>query len=209
MVLAWGAAFLVSGERRLIHDLAVLAPLGAVALAPWLGVWLPGRRAPRTIAAAALVAVALSTASGLRAFPDQVAFYQVLTRDSLTAIEWLASQPGLTDGDVLVADVHGAPIGWWVEGITRHRTRFGSDLRWLRFPAERERARQANRVLYAPGSPDAASAAVAAGFGIGYLLLPSASAFGVASDEPPAGWTIAFDAGLAIVLTPTHLTGRP
>lgn len=209
LILAWGAAFLVSGERRLIHDLAVLAPLGAVALAPWLGVGVPGRRLPRTIAAAAVVAVALSSSSGLRAFPDQVAFYQVLTPDSLVAVEWLAAQPGLSDGGVLVADVHGAPMGWWVEGITRHEARFGSDLRWLRFPAERDRARQANGVLYAPGAPDAASASLALGLGVQYLLLPSASAFGVTPDEPPAGWSVEFDVGPTVVLRPIGQAAVP
>jgi hypothetical protein len=199
--IAWGLAFLVSGEPRLLYDLPTLVPLGAVALAPVAGAFL---RTPRVRFATAAILLGLCTVfvgSGLAEFPDQVAFYHVMTPGELAAMRWLAEQPIASD-EVLVADRAGVPLGWWAEGLIGKETVYASELRWLRFGAERQRARVANVLLYQSGFPDSASAAVMATAGIRYVLLPYATAFGIDTARASAGWRIAFDAGDTVVIAP-------
>ena len=43
--------------------------------------------------------------------------------------------------------VRAAPLGWWVEGLGRRQSLLASALRWLNFPDEVRRARQANAVF--------------------------------------------------------------
>jgi hypothetical protein len=199
--IAWGLAFLVSGEPRLLYDLPTLVPLGAVALAPVAGAFLATPRLRFATAAIVLGLCTVFVSSGLAAFPDQVAFYHVMTPGELAAMRWLAEQPIASD-EVLVADRAGVPLGWWVEGLIGKEAVYASELRWLRFGAERQRARVANVLLYQSGFPDSASAAVMATAGIRYVLLPYATAFGIDTARASAGWRIAFDAGDTVVIAP-------
>jgi hypothetical protein len=199
--IAWGLAFVASGEPRLLYDLPTLVPFGAVALVPVAAAFLA---TPRLRLATAAILVGLCTvfvSSGLAAFPDQVAFYRVMTPGELAAMHWLAKQP-LANDQVLVADRAGVPLGWWAEGLTGRQTVYASELRWLRFDAERQRARVANVLLYQSGFPDSASASVMASAGIRYVLLPYATAFGIDTAATTAGWRIAFDAGDTVVIAP-------
>ncbi len=197
--VAWGAAFLASGEGRLLYDFVTIAPLCALALVP-----VAVTRAPRAIRASAGLALAAGcaylAAAGLAAFPAQVAFYRILTPGDFSAMEWLAAQP-YGANQLVVADTKGSPIGWWAEGITGREALYASDLQWLRFPSERSRALIANALLYRSGFPDAASATAASEAGVRYVLLPAASAFGLGSSAPP-GWRVAYAAGDALVLSP-------
>jgi len=200
---AWALALLISGEGRLLYDAAVIAPFSLVAAAPMLWRRLAAGRARIALTVAAIGAAALVAGTGLNAFPNQVAYYRVLTPGSLAAMQWLARRPSLQDGDIVVADVGGAPLGWWTEGIVHREALYASDLRWLRFPSERTRARKANELLYASGFPTGASASRAEADGVHYVLLPQASAFGVSPASPPPGWRVAFASGSAVVLQPT------
>ena len=200
---AWAVALLISGEGRLLYDATVIAPFSLMASAPMLQRKLRNRQGSIPLTVTAIGAAALVAGTGLNAFPDQVAYYRVLTPGSLAAMEWLARQSSLQDGDIAVADVGGAPLGWWTEGIVHHETLYASDLRWLRFPSERTRARKANALLYASGFPMGASASRAEADGVHYVLLPQASAFGVSPGSPPPGWRIAFASGNAVVMQPT------
>jgi hypothetical protein len=124
-----------------------------------------------------------------------------MTPGELAAMSWLARQP-IANGEVLIADRAGVPLGWWAEGLIGREAVYASELRWLRFDAERQRAMVANVLLYKSGFPDSASASVMATAGIRYVLLPYATAFGIDRAGGTAGWRIAFDAGDAVVMTP-------
>ncbi|MEA2674952.1 MAG: hypothetical protein QOI92_2144 [Chloroflexota bacterium] len=208
---AWGAAFLASGESRLLYDLPTIAPLAVVALAPVAIPLLTTRRLQLAVGAGLLVLCVGFVSSGLTAFPGQVAFYRVMTAGDLAAMQWLADQPIAAD-QVLVADRGGVPLGWWAEGLTGRETLYASELRWLRFDTERQRTRTANVLLYQSGFPDPSSAAAITNAGIHYVLLPYASAFDVDQRGPAPGWRIAFAAGDAVVMAPdpsTALTSAP
>jgi hypothetical protein len=206
--VAWAVAFLASGEARLLYDVAVIVPFSLVALWPLLEGALRNHRAALPAGLAAFAAAAVVAGTGLNAFPDQVAYYRVMTPDSLAAMRWLARVPSLQDGDIAVADVRGVPLGWWTEGIVHHEVLFAADLRWLRFPSERTRARRANALLYASGFPAGASASTAEVDGVHFVLLPQASAFGVFATSPPRAWRVVFASGNALVLAPDATTAR-
>ena len=200
---SWIAAYAVSGEPRLLHDMAVLAPLGVAATVPLVRAAVRERQGRQALGAGALGAVALLVVTGLAAFPDQVAFYRVLTSDRFAAIEWLADHAPPQSRSILVADLGGVPVGWWTEGIARREVLFASNLRWLRFATERDRAVAANGLLYRSGFPGLGSAATIREAGVALVFLPSAGAFGVDPARPPSGWRVVFAAGDAIVLAPT------
>lgn len=200
--LAWGAAFVISGEPRLIHDVAALAPLAGVVLAGRLlrpaatGL---GRIAPFSVG---VVAVAFTVSAGLAAFPAQVAYYQILGPAEVSTFRWLGELPATRPGEILVADVRGVPLGWWAEGLARREVLFAADLRWLRFASESAQARLANAILYGSNFPAGASRAASSSCGVRYVVLPRASAFGLSAEWAPAGWRVAFAASDMIVLSP-------
>lgn len=201
--ITWVAAYVVTREPRLLYDIGVLAVLTASVI---VVVVAPAVRsmAVRRLFSTALFAATLGlVATGLARFPDQVRFYRVLTPDRFGAIEWLAAHPAAGPEVIVAADVGGVPIGWWTEGLVGQEVRYASDLRWLRFPSERERATSANLFLYQSGFPSRASASIAAQEGVAYVFLPSAGAFGVAASSPPEGWVIAFASGDTVVLAPS------
>lgn len=204
--VAWGGAYLVSGEVRLVHDVAVLAPFGAVALAVPAARVRAVRFGSVRLRSAGVAAVGVIAALGLAAFPAQVAYYRILDPSDVAALRWLAALPETSPTEVLVADVHGVPLGWWAEGIAGREVLFASDIRWLRFEAERTRARIANTILYGSGFPSATSSEVAAGAGVRYVVLPSASAFGLSADRVPAGWSVAFAEAGSVILSPTRVS---
>ena len=126
----------------------------------------------------------------------------MLTSDRFSAIEWLAEHTPAQSRSILVSDLSGVSVGWWTEGMVGQEVLFASDLRWLRFTTERDRAKQANSLLYRSGFPGDASAATIRDAGVEYVFLPSAGAFGVDPTDPPSGWQVMFSAGDAVVLAP-------
>jgi hypothetical protein len=200
---AWGVLILVTREPRLVHDVATLVPFAIVALAPALRLPTAGRAASSVIAAA-VMAGAVMAGAGLAAFPGQAAYYRVLTPGDVAVLDWLDRQ-AIGSNRLLVADRRGVPLGWWAEGWTGEQALFASDLRWLRFAAERNRARLANELLYDSSFPAGVSSARLAEAGIRFVYLPSGSAFGIDPASPPTGWEVAFSAADAVVLRPLEV----
>lgn len=200
--ITWTLAYALSGEPRLLHDMGVLALFGIAAIAPLARTIVRQGRVRLGLATGAVVVAAWIVATGLLAFPDQVAFYRFVTKDRFDAIEWLAEHAAAEPRSILVADVSGVVLGWWTEGMVGREVLFASDLRWLRFPTERDRARQANALLYRSGFPSIESASTIREAGIEYVFLPSAGAFGVDPTDPPGGWQVVFAAGDTVVLVP-------
>ena len=199
----WIVAYAVSGEPRLLHDMGVLAPFGIAATVPLARTVVWHHRGRVSLVAGAFVVVLVLTATGLSAFPDQVAYYHILTSNRFSAIEWLAANRPPQPNSILVADVTGVPVGWWTEGVVGREVLFASDLRWLRFTSERDRAKLANALLYRSGFPGGTSVLTIRQTGVQFVFLPSAGAFGVDPTEPPSGWRVVFAAGDAVVLAPT------
>ena len=199
---SWILACAISGEPRLVHDMGVLALFGVAASVPLVRAVVREERSRAGLAAVALAVVVILAATGLSAFPDQVAYYRILTRDRFSAIEWLAANAPAPSRSILVADLSGVSVGWWTEGVVGQEVLFASDLRWLRFTTERDRAKQANTLLYRSGFPGPGSATTIRDAGVRYVFLPSAGAFGVDPSRPPVGWRVMFAAGDAVVLAP-------
>jgi len=201
--ITWVLAYVVSGEPRLLGEMDVLALFGLAALIPLTRTVVRHGRGRVALASGAFGAVILLTATGLAAFRDQVAFYHILTGDRFAAIEWVAANAPRQARSILVADLAGVPVGWWTEGMVGREVLFASDLRWLRFTTERDRAKLANALLYRSGFPGVESVATIRQAGVAYVFLPSAGAFGVDPKQPPSGWQVVFAAGDAVVLAPT------
>ena len=201
--ITWVLAYVVSGEPRLLGEMGVLALFGIAAFVPLAGTVVGEGRGRLALATGACVVVILLTATGLSAFPDQVAFYHILTSDRFATIEWLAANAPRQARSILVADLSGVSVGWWTEGMVGREVLFASDLRWLRFTTERDRAKLANALLYRSGFPGVGSVSTIRQAGVQYVFLPSAGAFGVDPTRPPRGWRVVFAAGDAVVLAPT------
>ncbi len=198
--LVWIVAYAISGEARLLYDIEVIAFLGVAVAAPSLVTATSVSSVRYALAMAAAVALVVAVATGMAAFPGQVAYYHVLTPNRYLAIEWLVEHPASHADSLVVADIAGVPLGWWVEGLARQEVLYASDLRWLLFHEERTRAMEANAFLYGDGFPGSASIAAARKLGIDYVYLPSAGAFGIQPAQPPTGWRVAFFSGDAVIL---------
>jgi hypothetical protein len=201
--ISWILAYAVSGEPRLLHDMGVLAVFGIAAVVPFARAVAREGRGRVGLMAGGFVVVVLLTATGLSVFPDQVAFYHIITRDRFSAIEWISEHAPAQARSILVADLSGVPVGWWTEGMVGQEVLFASDLRWLRFATERDRVKLANALLYRSGFPGVGSVSMIRNAGVHYVFLPSAGAFGVDPTNPPSGWQVEFAAGDAVVLAPT------
>ena len=129
-----------------------LLPLGvALGLGLWARelAWAPlpfMRRFRPALAAALAVFVVAQIVTGAHVFGAQRDYYGILDPGSTAAIEWISHN---TPRNALIAapTVRGAPLGWWVEGLGRRQSLLASALRWLNFPDEVRRARQANAVF--------------------------------------------------------------
>jgi hypothetical protein len=200
--VTWVLAYLVSGEPRLLGEMGVLAAFGIASFFPLASSVIGEGRGHLAIGAGALAVAVLLVATGLSVFPDQVAFYRILTSDRFTAIEWLVTNAPAKERSILVADLSGVSVGWWTEGMVGREVLFAADLRWLRFTTERDRAKLANALLYRSGFPGGDSQAMIRQAGVRYVFLPSAGAFGVDPRHPPSGWQVAFAIGDVVVLAP-------
>lgn len=199
--MAWICTILVLRQPRLLYDLEVLGlfdlAVGAVLVltlirssrlaVSWLGVL------------GAIVVISL----GISYFPAAVDHYRVITAPRYAALEWLSAHRPAQASSILVADANGFIVGWWAEGLIGQEVLFASNLGYLRFESERERATLANSLLYHSGFPDRASSSTIQKAGVQYVFLPSARAFGIEPANPPAGWSAVFVSGDTIVLAPS------
>ncbi len=98
-----------------------------------------------------VLAVLAQTFAGLRLLDDQRYFFTAMSPPLVEAIE-LAGEEAGEGGTIAVPSVRNAPIGWWVEALTKRRVVYGSALRWLNFADEVERAAAAN-TIFTPDFP--------------------------------------------------------
>ncbi|NLD78329.1 MAG: hypothetical protein GX643_16875 [Acidimicrobiales bacterium] len=124
-------------------------------------------------AAALVIALVIQGISGHRHFVEQREFYGIVDRDLHVALIWLRDETP-AEAIVGVSTVDGAPLGWWVEGLSQRRTVYASPLQWLVHPDEQDRARLANE-LFDETFPNAGAFARARDEGIDLLVLPLTS----------------------------------
>lgn len=149
--------------------IAVLAARVRIDLEGRLPIVLRARVALGLVITAVILAVQI--AGGVSFFREQRNFYGLLSPDLVAAIDHVAATTGPND-TIGVPSHHDAPLGWWVEAITRQPTLYGVPLRWIVFDDEIERATRANR-LFVPPFPTAESLADAVEEGISVILLPT------------------------------------
>ncbi len=181
LLIATAVLTAVTREGRYLYVLTVIAGLS-------LGLWvtvvagrirfdlvghLPTGLKLRAILGLAFTAIilAIQVVGGVSFFRTQRSFYGSLDQDLVTAIEFVAATTSPND-TIGVPSLRDAPLGWWVEAITRRPTLYGVPLRWIVFDDEIERATIANR-LFAPQFPTADRLADAADEGISVILLPT------------------------------------
>jgi len=175
----WAAILLGTAalrEARVLYLLTVAAGLGLALLVAGVGrqaLRLPTVGSGRTGLALGGVTILLVTqlTLGLRFFDDQVGFYRVLTPELTADLERIPqTQP---PGAVLaVTSLRDAPLGWWVEAITKRETYYGAPLHWLLFPDELRRASAAND-LFVPPFPTSDRIEMGRRMGVDLILVPT------------------------------------
>jgi hypothetical protein len=170
LVLVTALTYLFTREPRLLY----FGPLAAIfAVATWLDHL--GRHSTEwthvaTVAALILTgALAVQTFNSVGLFQAQRDFYDVAPPGTLAATNWLRTATP-RDAVIAVTPVGGAPLGWWVEGLTQHPTYTDASLEWLAFPQERTRARAAASI-FSDTFPNNASLNLARRLGIRYLFV--------------------------------------
>jgi hypothetical protein len=111
----------------------------------------PGRSLSR-IAYGGLIILGVATVSsisagGVNSYVNSAAWYRVVDRPELAALDTLEALAD--EGDLVVAAQghHGNQIGWWVQGYAGIPAYTAVDLRFLTFPEEREQAQVANQIF--------------------------------------------------------------
>jgi hypothetical protein len=161
-----GLLYLLSGQPRLLPPVLVGAGIASGLVARRLaGMNESWRRiAPILLVAPALLLLIPAD----RAVADFARFYQVADESLLNAASAIAEddEPGVV---AVRQESRGWPLGWWFEALLQNPIIVGSDRRWLGFPDEWERARQAEEIF--DGSLDAEQfREVAANAGVRYLV---------------------------------------
>jgi hypothetical protein len=141
--LAGVGAYFITGERRCL--LAAQVAIVMLASSEVARAWRSDRRGVRT--ATALLAAALIGSiviTGIDAYGRTTAFYRIVDRDEIAALEVLEERA--RPGDVVIASRgrNTTPVGWWVEGIAGLPTFSGHDPRYLSFASEIAEAEAAN-----------------------------------------------------------------
>jgi len=175
----WAAIILGTAalrEARVLYLATVATGLGLALLLAHL--WrqaprlrhVPSGRQALAVGGVAIVLVA-QLVVGLRFFDDQVGFYRVLTPELTADLERIPqTQP--PDAILAVTSVRDAPLGWWVEAITKRETYYGAPLHWLLFPDELRRASAANE-LFVPPFPTTDRMQIAERMGVDLILVPT------------------------------------
>jgi hypothetical protein len=171
IVVVTALAYAFTREPRLLY----FGPVAAVFVAALWIQDLRGRAADWVRGSAVVASLILVVALGVQTvgsfglFRSQRDYYQVAPSGTIAAADWLrASTP--PHAVVAVTSVGGAPLGWWVEGLSQRPTDAGSSLVWLTYPQEQTRARAANSIFTSTFPSDAAFA-TARRLGVDYLLV--------------------------------------
>jgi hypothetical protein len=149
LLTAVAATFLLTREPRVLYEVPLVAAIGVGTCLRELRERSPaGRRRAFTTAVCVGVvgAVCVATIAGVSEFARQRKTYGIVNGDTVAAADWLRDHT--PEGSVVaVTSVESAPLGWWVEALSRRRTLVQSPPRWLLFPEERRIARQVNEVF--------------------------------------------------------------
>jgi hypothetical protein len=174
MLVATVLTALITREARSTYLLTTYIGLGVALIASAWGS--PRRMGGRSTVGA--FAVAFLTVAGIsqvvigaRFFPEQRLYYALLSPDLVSGIEEVGRSSEVAD-TLAVTSLHDAPLGWWVEALTRRSTYYGAPLRWLLFPDEADRARIANE-LFVPPFPNGETMQMAGEAGIDLILVPT------------------------------------
>ena len=175
-----GLLLVFLGEQRFVYVLPIAIVVG-------LSLWIRDLRLsrfPSTRAFGLAMLLALAAALGAESIngltffrTQQVKYYTLLNPGLMEGLEWLRQR---TPADAIIAvspTRDDYAIGWWVEGVARRPTVYGSDPAWLNFPDERKRAAVAN-AIFDPNETVERSEMLASCFGASYLFVDKAwSAF--------------------------------
>lgn len=162
------AAFVISGEARLLAGVAVSAPLAVAMLGADLAVRLRSVTASAALAAAPASLLVALLPSLDAVVEEDIAYYRMLDSHYLDAVEWSNANP--PDGAIAIAsDRRDWPVGWWWRGLSDAPVLVGSNARWLAFEDEREEARLVATLLRTLDGP--AAAALAREHGIGRVVV--------------------------------------
>lgn len=132
--------------------------------------WL-ARSTYRLMGLVALLIVILQLNASSRRFNVQHDYFAILNSGLVDAIAVSDTVIKTDGGAIAVPSVDDAPIGWWVEALTRERVIAGSPLRWLNFSDEVERASTANAIFH-PLFPDRHSLGLLGSADVSVLILP-------------------------------------
>lgn len=131
---------------------------------------------------------------------EQYRFYAVADEPLQVAAAWIQEHHG--DGLVVTRhDRFGWPVGWWFEGLTDADIAVGSNVKWLGFPDERERALLAER-FFEQGMSGHAVTELAAETGVDLLVFRKWEWIGWERwlSEPSPAVSVAFDDGEFMIL---------
>jgi hypothetical protein len=169
--LVTALTYAITREPRLLY----FGPLAAIfAVATWLHElgshsteWIRATAAVATLILT--VALAAQTVNSFGLFRLQRAFYDIAPPGTLAATTWLRTSTP-RNAVIAVTPIGGAPLGWWVEGLTQHPTYTDASPAWLAYPQERARARAAD-AIFSSTFPDATSLHTARRLGVQYLFV--------------------------------------
>lgn len=153
-----GVALLVATREERFR---FIVPVGVVLA---FGVWVGGaRRNMRPfLVLGVLFLIGAETRAVAAATVSNTRYYRGMNGEMIEGVKWM--EKGLPEGSVLAtaADtkLSDGPWGWWVRGVSQHRTLVGTAPRWVNFDAERADALVANHIFSYPfGSTEQAAAA--------------------------------------------------
>ena len=171
VVLVTVPAYLLTREPRVLY----FGPIAAVLVAAtWLQELekhpIEGIRKAGIVASLILaVALGVETWNSVGTFYAQRDFYNIAPPGTIAAANWLsAATPH--NAVIAVTPIGGAPLGWWVAGLTQRPTYSDASLTWLAFPQERTRAQAADSI-FSNGFPNSVTLGIAHRLGIQYLFV--------------------------------------
>lgn len=180
LIAATAIATLFTREGRFLYFLTVI---GALVVAQWTvrgqqtlagSNWRLQRGSRISLALGFAVVISVigwQIGTGIRFFEDQREYYGILSPGIVEAIEFVDANLE-QGGTIAVTSLQDAPLGWWVEAITKDKVLYGSPLRWLTFDEEIERARLANQI-FAPPFPTQDKLDLASSVGVDYMIIPT------------------------------------
>jgi hypothetical protein len=169
------ATLLWTHEPRVLYEVPLVAAVGIGALVREL-LRAPDRRRWVAVSAAGLLIVALgvTSVSGITVFRRQRADYAVADEAISAALRWV--REATPERALVAAPALGSvPLGWWIEGLGERQAVAAAPAEWLVYPQERRIATRARRLFAALERDVAAGLREADRLGVDYLFVPKAT----------------------------------